>query len=148
MNELFITGGPVPDLEKAKLLLTQEAYTCVICRGDEQFSSRERGIRPLLNWVLEGKDFSGFSAADRVVGKAAALLYARLGIRRLYTGMLSEKALPVLEAYHIRTQADCTVPYIRNRQGDGCCPMEETVWNIQDPDEAVPALQKKLKALH
>ena len=64
------------DLEQAKALLeNNEEYTCAACRAGESFASEEHGVRPLMRWLNEGTDLSGASAADRIVGKAAAFLY-------------------------------------------------------------------------
>ena len=67
------------DLTKAAALLNSGAYTCVLCRGDAVFTGTERGVKPLLGWLDGGVDLNGFSAADRVVGTAAAFLYVLLG---------------------------------------------------------------------
>ena len=68
------------DLEKARSLLERENYTCVICHGEDVITDRRRGVRPLLELLESGKDLHGYSAADRVVGKAAAFLYCLLGV--------------------------------------------------------------------
>ena len=71
------------DLEQAKALLeNNEEYTCAACRAGESFASEEHGVRPLMRWLNEGTDLSGASAADRIVGKAAAFLSD--GLRAAY----------------------------------------------------------------
>ena len=62
-----------PDLKKATDILSQGNYTCVICREDQVLTATERGVKPLLSWLDAGLDLGGFSAADRVVGRATAL---------------------------------------------------------------------------
>lgn len=133
------------DLKKAKKLLAQEGYTCVLCCGEQLHTSRQRGVRPLME--LLQADVSGFSAADRVVGKATALLYCLLGIRRLYAGVISDAAITVLEEHGICAQWDTQVPYIINRDGTGRCPMETATEHISDPKLAPEAIQKKLAEL-
>ena len=64
-----------PELLRAAALLRESEHTLVLLRGEEQVTSDLRGIRPLLELLDSGRDFSGFVAADRIVGKAAALLY-------------------------------------------------------------------------
>ena len=59
-----------PDLTNAKSTLSAESLTCVLCRDDKVFKSSEKGISPLIKWLESGDDFKGFSAADKVVGKA------------------------------------------------------------------------------
>lgn len=81
------------DLEQAKALLeNNEEYTCAACRAGESFASEEHGIRPLMRWLNEGTDLSGASAADRIVGKAAAFLYVLLGVRTVYAPLMSVPA--------------------------------------------------------
>ncbi len=68
------------DLEQAKALLeNNEEYTCAACRAGESFASEEHGVRPLMRWLNEGTDLSGASAADRIVGKAAAFFICIAG---------------------------------------------------------------------
>ena len=60
-KEIFLLN----DLEKAKAILENGNYTCVLCKGDTVHTSQHRGVRPLLD--LLDTDVSGFSAADKVV---------------------------------------------------------------------------------
>ena len=90
------------DLEQAKALLeNNEEYTCAACRAGESFVSEEHGIRPLMRWLNEGTDLSGASAADRIVGKAAAFLYVLLGVRTVYAPLMSVPARETLHAHGI-----------------------------------------------
>lgn len=133
------------DLSKARQLLEQEGYTCVLCLGDRLHTSRHRGVRPLMD--LLDQDVSGFSAADKVVGKATALLYCLLQIKCLWAGVISDAALAVLDAHSIPVQWETCVPQIQNRQGTGRCPMEQATEHIRDPKDAPEAIRKKLEEL-
>ena len=132
------------DLEKAKELFAQGGYTCVLVGGGREVVGRERGILPLLKWIEEKSDFRGFAAADKIVGKAAALLYALMGIEALYAEVLSEGAEDVLRRFRILTEYEKIVPAIINRKGDGICPMEEAVKETEDPLSAFEILQKRI----
>lgn len=134
-----------PELTAAAAMLG--SYTCVLCRGDIVLTDTRRGIRPLLELLRSGRDLTGFSAADRVVGKAAAFLYVLMGIRALYTPVISAPALEVLERYAIPVTYDRRVAAIQNRTGDGFCPMETAVWDIDDPTEAREAVILALEKL-
>ena len=125
----------------------REGCTCVLCRDDRLVSSYRRGVAPLLELLDSGEDFSGFSAADKVVGKATALLYRLLGVNALYAGVISQAALDVLEGSGIALQWQEKVPYIINRAGDGQCPMEAATAQIDDPRAALEAIRQTLKAL-
>lgn len=133
------------DLEKAKSILQGSDYTCVLCRGDQIHTSRHRGVRPLLE-LLE-TDVSGFCAADKVVGKATALLYRLLKVRAIHATVISQAALQALQNSGIAVSWDSQVDYIKNRAGDGRCPMEQATEGIDDPQEALIAIRQKLKEL-
>ena len=135
------------DLEKARSLLEKENYTCVICRGDDVITDRRRGIRPLMELLESGKDLHGYSAADKVVGKAAAFLYCLLGVKALHAGVLSVPARDVLVSAGISVEWGSLVPAIRNRAGNGFCPMETAVWDLTDPALAPDAIRNALKKL-
>lgn len=133
------------DLERAKAILEQEGYTCVLCKGERIHSSNLRGVRPLLD-LLE-TNVSGFCAADKVVGKATALLYCLLNVKAVHAQVISQAALQVLQSKGIAVTWDAQVEYIRNRAGNGRCPMEQATENIDDPQSALVAIQKKMKEL-
>ena len=59
------------DLARALLFANKDA-TLVAVRGDEIITVTDRGVKPLLRWVLDHKNLKGFSVADKVVGKAPA----------------------------------------------------------------------------
>ena len=131
-------------LTRARMLLSKTDCTCVLCGDDVILTDKRRGVRPLLDLLNGNADVTGFSVADKVVGKAAAYLYCLLGIKELYAGVISRPALAVLERYHIIVEYGRLVPAIQNRSGDGPCPMESAVWEIDDPQQALSAILTKL----
>ena len=100
-----------------------------------------------MRWLNEGTDLSGASAADRIVGKAAAFLYVLLGVRTVYAPLISVPAQETLRAHGIEAIADAVVPAIRNRTDTGFCPMESAVWDISDQREAKAALERKISEM-
>lgn len=135
------------DGENARNILCSQGYTCVICRKERIHTTTLRGVKPLVQWLESGTDLSGFSAADKVVGKATAFLYCLLGVKEVYAKIMSEGALEVLSGHGICTKYDTLVKYIINRKGDGICPFESAVWDITDPGEARTAIHAKMKAM-
>ena len=113
-----------------------------------EWTSRERGVKPLVD-AIDGmrERFAGARCYDRVVGRAAALLYARLGVTEVYARVISEPARKALDDNGIECSFGDCVPYIINRRGDGMCPMEQTVLDIEDPEKAVTALKEKLRSM-
>ena len=68
------------NMTKARNLLDSGDYTCVVCNGNAIYTTTQRGVAPLLNWLDSGTDLTNFSAADRVVGRGAAFLYCLKGV--------------------------------------------------------------------
>lgn len=135
------------DTEKAALLLEALGCTCVVCKGPETYTARERGVKPLLNWLDSELDLTGFCAADKVVGRATAFLYCLLGVREVYARVMSRPAAQVLEHHGIAVEAGELVDGIINRRGTGPCPFEAAVMEIQDPAEALTAIRQRLASL-
>jgi len=131
------------DLTTACALLSSGDYTCVVCRGEKTYTATDRGVAPLLNWVNTGLDLQDFSAADRVVGRATAFLYALLGVTAVYARVMSRPAAAVLERYGIAAHAGTLVEGIINRRGDGPCPFEAAVLEIEDAAAALEAIREK-----
>ena len=131
------------DLHNARRRLTEGGYTCVLCRGNEFHTATARGVRPLLDWLDSGLDLRGFSAADKVVGRATAFLYVLLGVRAVHALVMSAPAREALQSNGIDASCDREVPGIINRRGDGPCPFEEAVLDISNPELALTAIRKK-----
>ena len=71
-------------LSKAKTILKDSDHRLVIIKSDIAKTSNDRGIKALLNVLDSGEDFSGAYCADKVVGKAAAMVYVLLKVKALY----------------------------------------------------------------
>lgn len=129
------------NLLNARKLLEAGNYTCVVCREETTYTTTHRGVAPLLNWLEEGTDLSGFSAADRVVGRGAAFLYCLLRVKAVHARVMSRPAAEVLKAYGIAAYADTFVEGIINRTGTGPCPFEAAVMDIHDAADALLAIR-------
>ncbi len=135
------------DLEKAWTALVQEGCTCVLCKGDVYYKSTHRGVAPLMGWLEEGLDVRDFCAADKVVGRATAMLYCLLGIRAVRANVISDGAVEIFQQKHIPASWSQRVSAIANRSGDGLCPMELATREITDPALAPDAIRAALARL-
>lgn len=135
------------DLEKSKEIFASGDYTCVLCKGEAVYTSKERGVKPLIMWLESGTDFTGFCASDKIVGKAAAMIYALLKVENVYAPVMSEEGARVLRKHGITPIYDTLVKEIRNRMDTGICPMEEAVKDIENPSEALNAIKQKIKQM-
>lgn len=101
------------DLEQAIRQLP--GHTLALCRGEAVVLSDKRGVAPLADFIREGRSFPGYAAADRVVGKASAMLLIKVGVTAVYAGSLSQAAADLLEAHGVYAQYHTLVPGIMNR---------------------------------
>lgn len=135
------------DLDNAIARLQAGGHTCVLVKGDLVITDDRRGIRPLMELWEGRKDLSGFSAADKVVGKAAAMLYCLMKVSAVHAGVISKPAAAVLESAGIAVSFHRQVDAIRNREDTGFCPMETAVRHITAPEDAPAAIREALAKL-
>ena len=133
------------DLQTAKNNLA--GHTICLCKDGACLYSERRGIAPMMNFIESGADLAGYSVADMVVGKAAALLFVKSGIKSVFAKTLSEYAKRVLELYGVDYEYGILTERIINREGTDICPMEKAVMNTDDPEEAYVILKNKLAEL-
>lgn len=141
-----MSENPIEQIKKLRVLLEQ-GCTCALCIGTETLCSKERGIAPVLAWLNNGVDAQKGIVADKVVGKAAAYLYVLLGVAFVYANTMSKSAEEVFQRFGVEYEYDESVLAIRNRAGDGFCPMEQAVWDIDEPQTARVKIQETLQRL-
>ena len=134
------------DINKAKELLKDDV-TCVLIKDDIVYTSNLKGVAPLLSYVNQNINVEGFCVADKVIGKASALLCAYLKVKEIYAETLSEDGKKILEEYKIPYSYKTLVPFILNRNKDDKCPMEKAVENCDDPNMAIKLLNDKVNSL-
>lgn len=128
--------------------LYRENLSCVVEKEGNTYTSRQFGIKPLMQFLRENRRFfEGAVVADKVIGKAAALLLIDGGVSEVFGAVMSESAAAFLSAYNVPFGYCELVPMIENRTHTGMCPMEETVLQLSDPSEAFSALEKTIARL-
>lgn len=123
-------------LLKLKNILFEKNCSCVVESGGNIYISYEKCIKPVLGWLDEGNLLKGASVADKVVGKAAALLFVYAGIKEIYAEVLSQPAKMIFERFNIPISYSKIVKHIRNRTDTDICPMEKRAADIDSPDYA------------
>lgn len=135
----------VRDMELA--IRNLDGHSLCLCKDGEILTDDGKGISPMMRLLAAGKDLSGYSAADVIVGKAAAMLFVKAGIVRVHGKTMSQNGSAFLTAHGIPHTYDTLTEQIINRQGTGCCPMEQTVAEISDAEEGYTALRNRLEEL-
>ena len=119
------------------------SYAFVLVKDTQVIATGTRaGIGELLDVITEMPDaVRGASLADKIVGKAVALVAVYAGIAEIYTPLGSESAADLLAKYNIPFHAARMTPMIQNKRNDGPCPMERLSTPITEPEVAVAALK-------
>ena len=136
------------NLKSLQEKLNNEDLTLVAQIQDTIYTSQLKGIAPLINPMKENQlFFKDAIVVDRVIGEAAAMLLALSQVQYIYAYVLSRKAREILDAYKIDYDYEKLADYIVNRDHTGMCPMEKTVYDMTDLNEALAALIQKQEEL-
>ena len=133
------------DLQIARNNLS--GHTICLCKDGNCLYSESKGISPMMNFIDSGVDLTGYSVADIVVGKAAALLFIKCGIKSVFAKTLSWQGKRILELYGLAFEYDTLTEKIINRMATDICPMEKAVLDTDNPDEAYIILKNVLKSI-
>ena len=139
------------DLEIAKTQLHRKELTLAIVKnGEVLFETHSHRISGFLGAIEKlGDVLEGAAVADRVAGKAIALLCVYAKISDVYAEVLSEKAKAVFEENEIRHEWKALVKNVLDLNKSGVCPFEKAAADISDPKDAYrtfKVLQESLKA--
>ena len=150
MDDLKIEDEEFPDLDDlhfARSVLHDCGFTLVIARdGSLLHTSKETGIFPLFKAALREGDYIDTYVADKVIGKAAALLLLYMKIAGIYTPVISKDALRILKDRGVRVEADKMVESITDKSGKAPCPLEIVTRDIgDDPWEGLAAIAHHFK---
>jgi len=128
-----------------KRLLSEESLTLSIAKnGEIIFENSSHGISGFLKAIEKlGDKLEGASVADRVIGKAIAILCVYAKVKGVYAITLSKGAKAVFEKYVVYHEWDNLVENIMDANKADKCPFEKLATKISSPREAY----KKLKAL-
>ena len=135
------------DMTHARRLLSSDGATVAAVKGDIVLTSRAKGVRPLLEWISAGISLDGYSVADKVVGKAPALLYCLLRPHAVYAPVMSFAAEKVLEDRGVVVSSGLEVDQIKNAKGTGQCPIDASVADIDNPEDGLVAIRGCLRGL-
>jgi hypothetical protein len=135
-------------LKLAKQRLIQKNLSLVVAKdGSVSFETRARGVSGLLEAIKKlGNDMTGASVADKVVGRAAALLLVYSGVVSVFAVTISDSGIEVLRKHNIPIEFDERVPSILNFRKTDVCPFEKLVAEFSDSREAYEELKTRCTA--
>ena len=125
-------------------LLEEKNATCAIYKDGAVLTHKDRGVSPIIDFWSVG-DLENAIVCDKVIGKASAMFLVSGGAKFVHGKIMSQLALDLLASNNVDCSYTKLVPKIQNRQGDGLCPMESAVANIEDLNEGIELILKKVK---
>lgn len=125
--------------------------TCVVIKNNTRLETLSGlGVAPLLSLYDRDESHSVLKNAiviDKVIGKAAAIILTSAKSKRVYGEIMSKSAQAYLQQHHIQCEYGTLVDFINNRTNTGMCPLEESVCNIDNPDEGLQAIRHTVAKL-
>ncbi len=125
-------------------------YSCVINQNGKIRTFTQRGVADLYDLLNSDDNFlHEAEIADKVIGKAAAALLIKGGIKSVFSEVISQSALALFNKHHIEVLYTELVPHIINRNNNGWCPLEERTAetnNIEEIYGIVDTFIKQLRA--
>jgi hypothetical protein len=124
-------------LETAKRILKNGGFSLVIVKpGVLIRATRKYGVIGLVEAIENyGADLSGAAVADRVVGRAAAMLCRHADVAEVHAEVISRRGLDALREKNIRVEYEKLVPEILNRMKNDVCPFEKLVADCGNEEE-------------
>ena len=137
------------DIDKAVELLEKEKLALAIVKdGKTIFTSSGKGIKPLYTALQEHKNkLEGSSIADRVTGRAAAMICAYAGIKQLKTKLISDNAINILKETNIIYEYNERALFIENRDRTGMCPVETLSLKTENIEELLKGITNFLESI-
>ncbi len=136
-------------LEEAKGIIQRGEYTCIVLQGEQIIYQAEgRGVSPLMRlYESEPAKLKNAVVADKIIGKAAAMLLVLGGARYVYGATMSAAGLAYLQKHGIRAEYGRCVDVISNRTRTGICPIERSVLEIDDPRKGLEHMKAAIAKL-
>jgi hypothetical protein len=138
------------DLEIAKKQLYDKQLTLAIAKKEKVlFQTDLHRISGFIRAIDQfGTQLKGASVADRVAGKALALLCVYAGISHVYAEVLSKNAKVIFEENQVACEWKELVNNVLDSNKTDVCPFEKAADGVSDPKDTYlvfKALLEKMK---
>ncbi|MBP9989712.1 MAG: DUF1893 domain-containing protein [Ruminococcus sp.] len=131
--------------ERAKELFEENGATFAAVSPQGEYISLKRGVAPIIDKYDEDSGFfNDACVVDKVIGKAAAMLLVRYGVKEIHTNLISNGALEFLKDKNIKLTYNTKTEYIINRTKTDICPMEKCVMDVSDEAMGEILIREKL----
>lgn len=129
-------------------ILTEGNHSLVVENNGEVLTFDNKGVADLYRLYKEKPEFlRGANVADKIIGKGAAALMICGGVKKVYTNIISTRALELFRPTYIDLQYGEEVPYVINRKHDGICPVEKHCLDCTTPEQCIPQIESFLRSI-
>ncbi len=131
--------------EASAIIKSKRASFVVMREGKVVHMDEGRGVSPLLRCYENTPELLlGCFAADKIIGKAAAMVLVLGKAGRVYGEIMSVAAWEYLRGRGIPASYGRCVDVITARDKKGICPIEQSVLAIDDPHEGLKKLKQTI----
>jgi len=124
------------ELKSRNMNLVIVKNCAVLCR------SMAHGMKGLLQAIEEyDGELARTAVADKIIGRAAAMLCVYSRVKAVFAITMTEGALRLLMKNQVAHKFDRHVGRLMNSQGTDICPFERAIREIDDPEEAFKTLR-------
>ena len=133
----------VLDIEIAKSDIGKKGFALSVVKdGKTIIQSKTPGVSALVTAIEKDRQsFRGASAADKVLGRAAAMLFVYSEVKCVFALLASQDALATLKMFSVPFECEKTVAQILNRTQTSTCPFESLIRDVEDPQDAFEKLK-------
>ena len=135
-----------PDIRLAKRELHENNLNLIIVKRERiVFETGAHGIGGFLLAIEKlGKKMVGSAVADRIVGRAAALLCAYGEVASVFAVTISEDGMQILRENAIPCEYENVVSNILSYDRTDICPFEKLAADLRNPKEAYAKLKQEI----
>ncbi len=121
------------NLEDAKKVLLEKDCSLVVIKDEKIYEFYNERIIDLKNILLQDKDgLKDAIVADKVIGKVAGSLMIAGGVKSVYSKVVSSLIVDKFRENNINLEYEEIIPFIKNKDKTGMCPMEQKFKNEED----------------
>ena len=131
------------DIEIARSDIREKGFALSVVKdGKTMLQSKTPGVSALVTAIEKDRQsFRGASAADKVLGRAAAMLFVYSEVKCLFALLASQDAIVTLERFGMPFECEKTVAKILNRNQTSTCPFESLIQDVENPQDAFEKLK-------
>ena len=125
-------------------ILNAENRSLLVLNNDSLSYYSGRGVQDLLQLIREEPErLNGAIVADKMIGKAAAVLMVAGGVKEVHTNLICTPAKEVFSKAGVPVYATEEVEQILNRDRTGQCPIDALLNESDQVEECVRILQAR-----